>query len=65
MIVVESGVQRAGQWITIRRNVLEDFRRAFQEEPDDIVGVGLMTDYGDDGSPRRTNYGDITFRKAP
>jgi hypothetical protein len=65
MIVVESGVQRAGQWITIRRNVLEDFRRAFAEEPGDIVGVGLMTDFGDDGSPRRTGYGDITFRSAP
>ena len=44
MIVAESGVQRAGQWITLRRNVVEDFRRAFGEEPDDIVGVGLMTD---------------------
>jgi hypothetical protein len=65
MIVVESGAQRAGQWITIRRNVLEDYRRAFQEEPGDIVGVGLMTDYGDDGSPRRAVYGDITLRSAP
>jgi len=65
MIVVESGVQRAGQWITMRRNVAEDFRRAFEEEPGDIVGVGLMTDHGDDGSPRRTTYGDILFRSAP
>jgi hypothetical protein len=65
MIVVESGVQRAGEWITLRRNVLQDFRRAFGEEPDDIVGVGLMTDYGDDGSRRRAFYGDITFRSGP
>jgi hypothetical protein len=65
MIVVESGPQRAGQWITIRRNVVEDYRRAFEEEPGDIVGVGLMTDYGDDGSPRRAVYGDITLRSAP
>jgi len=65
MIVVESGPQRAGEWITIRRNVLEDYRRAFEEEPGDIVGVGLMTDYGDDGSPRRAVYGDITLRSAP
>jgi hypothetical protein len=65
MIVVESGVQRAGEWITLRRNVVEDFRRAFGEEPDDIVGVGLMTDYGDDGSRRRALYGDITFRSGP
>ena len=65
MIVVENGAQRAGQWITMRRNVLEDFRRAFEEEPGDIVGIGLMTDPGDDGSPRRTSYGDITLRSAP
>ncbi len=65
MIVVESGVQRAGEWITLRRNVVEDFRRAFGEEPDDIVAVGLMTDYGDDGSRRRAYYGDITFRSGP
>jgi hypothetical protein len=41
--------------------VVEDFRRAYGEEPGDIVGVGLMTDYGDDGSPRKAYYGDITF----
>ena len=65
MIVVESGAQRAGEWVSIRRNVLEDFRRAYGEEPGDIVSVGLMTDLGDDGSPRRALYGDITFRSAP
>jgi hypothetical protein len=62
LIVAESGVRRAGQWITIRRNVVEDFKRAFNEDPGDIVGIGLMTDYGDDGSRRRVFYGDITFR---
>ena len=64
MIVVESGAQRLGQWVDVRRNVLEDYRRAFGEEPDDIVAVGLMTDPGDDNSRRRTFYGDITFRSG-
>ncbi len=64
MIVVESGTQRAGQWVSVRRNVLEDFRRAYGEEPDDIVAVGLMTDPGDDHSRRRSFYGDITFRSG-
>jgi hypothetical protein len=64
LIVVESGLQRVGEWITVRRNVAEDFRLAFGEEPGDIVGVGLMTDYGDDGSRRRAFYGDITFRSG-
>ena len=64
MIVVESGVQRAGQWVEMRRNVVEDFRRAYGEEPGDIVAVGVMTDPGDDYSRRRTFYGDITFRSG-
>ncbi|HEX6690026.1 MAG TPA: DUF3047 domain-containing protein [Burkholderiales bacterium] len=61
-IVVESGEQRADQWIVVRRNIVEDYRRAFKEEPGDVVALGLMTDYGDNGAPRRAYYGDITFR---
>jgi hypothetical protein len=64
LIVVESGGDRLGQWVNVRRNVLEDYRRAFGEDPGDIVAVGLMTDSGDDGSARRSFYGDITFRKG-
>lgn len=63
-IVVESGESRVDQWVVVRRNVREDFRRAFGEEPGDLVAVGVMTDFGDDGSPRRAHYGDITFRPA-
>lgn len=64
MIVVESGAQRIGEWVSVRRNVLEDYRRAFGEEPQDVVAIGLMTDPGDDGSRRRGFYGDITFRSG-
>jgi hypothetical protein len=63
-IVVESGDARLGRWVVERRNVLEDYRRAFHEEPGDIVAVGLMTDFGDNGAPRRAFYGDITFSKS-
>jgi hypothetical protein len=62
-IVVESGEKRLDQWLTVRRNVLEDYRRAYGEEPGDIVAVGIMTDYGDNGAPRRAQYGDITFTR--
>jgi len=61
-VVVESGEAHLDQWVAVRRNVLEDYRRAFGEEPGDIVAVGIMTDSGDNGEPRRAMYGDITFR---
>jgi Protein of unknown function (DUF3047) len=62
-IVVESGEQHLDQWVVVRRNVLEDYRRAFGGEPGDIVAVGIMTDYGDNNAPRRAFYGDITFHR--
>jgi hypothetical protein len=62
-IVVESGAQRIGEWVSVRRNVLEDYRRAFGGNAGDIVGIGLMTDPGDDYSRRRGYYGDIIFRE--
>ena len=62
-IVVESGEGHLDQWVTVRRNVYEDYKRAFGEEPGDIVAVGIMTDYGDNNAPRRAWYGDITFHR--
>jgi len=63
MIVVESG-GGVGEWRVFRRNVLEDYRRAFGEEPSDIVAVGVMTDADDTRGKARAQYGDISFRQA-
>src|SRR5712692_2231954 len=63
MIVVESG-GGIGEWREFRRNVLEDYRRAFGEEPSDIVAVGVMTDADDTRGKARAQYGDISFRPA-
>src|SRR6266705_301376 len=64
MIVVESGGGRAGELREFRRNVLEDYRLAFGEEPWDIVAVGVMTDADKTRQKARAQYGDITFRPA-
>jgi len=60
-IVVESG-GRVGEWREFRRNVLEDYRAAFGEEPWDIVAVGVMTDTSNTHGKARAQYGDISFR---
>jgi hypothetical protein len=62
MIVVESGGARLGQWLAYRRNILEDYRRAFGEDPGDIVAVGVMTDADNTRQSARALYGDITLR---
>ena len=61
-IVVENGGDRIGEWRELRRNVLEDYRRAFREEPWDVVAVGVMTDAKNTNEKARAQYGDISFR---
>lgn len=63
MIVVESGAGGLGRWRSYKRNVLEDYRRAFGEAPWDVVAVGVMTDADNTGQSARAYYGDISFRR--
>lgn len=65
MIVVESGPAKLNAWITEERNVYEDYKRAFGEEPPMISGVAIMTDTDDTGESAEAYYGDIVFKKRP
>jgi len=62
LIVVETSAARVGQWVQYRRNVLEDFRLAFGEEPGDIVSVGVLADSDNTQHVARSYYADITLR---
>lgn len=64
MIVVESGRDKLGRWQDVTRNVIDDYRRAFGEEPGRISAVGIMTDTDNTGGNAHAYYGDILFRKA-
>jgi hypothetical protein len=61
MLVVESGAARVGQWVEAERNVLEDYRRAFGEDPPPVSGVAVMTDTDQTGEAVTAWYGDIAF----
>lgn len=62
MIVVESGNARVGDWITYRRNLAEDFRKAFGYEPPPVSGIAVMTDTDNTGEKATAFYGDIFLR---
>lgn len=62
MIVVESGGARLGQWLHYRRDIVADYRRAFGEDPGDVVAVGVLTDSDNTQQSARALYGDITLR---
>lgn len=62
-IVLQAGTERLGQWQRERRNVVEDYRRAFGRDPPDTVEViALWTDNDQTGDPVEAYYGQMVVR---
>jgi hypothetical protein len=59
MIAVESGSAKAGEWVTVQRNLLDDYRQAFGEEPAKVGAIAIMTDTDNTGETAEAWYGDI------
>ena len=64
MIVVESGPRLVGRWVIEERNVLEDYKKAFGEEPPNISGIAIMTDTDNTGESAVSYFGDIIFKTS-
>lgn len=64
MIVVETGSAKLNQWQSYRRNVYEDYKQAFGEEPPRVSGIAIMTDTDNTGESATAFYGDIVLRSA-
>lgn len=65
MIVIESGSAKQGQWILEKRNIVDDYRKAFNEDPPVISGIAIMTDTDNTQESNKAWYGDIVFTKSP
>ncbi len=64
MLAVESGPEKAGQWVQERRNVLADYRMLFGEEPPTVGAIAIMTDTDNTGESVVAYYDDIRLEKA-
>jgi hypothetical protein len=64
LLIVESGLSKANQWITKRRNIYQDYKKAFGTEPDSTISaVIIMTDSDNTNDTTTSYYGNITFKK--
>lgn len=59
MIAVESGDAKAGSWVTERRNIIEDYRKAFGSSPSNVGSIAIMTDTDNTGESAKAYYGPI------
>ena len=65
MVVAVSGATEVGKWVTVSRNVIDDFKSAFGEEPGLMIDVGILTDTDNTGATVDAWYGDIRFLATP
>lgn len=61
LVVASSGSARVGRWQALQRNVVEDYRRAFNTAPPRIIGVSVGVDTEQTGESATTWFGDVEF----
>lgn len=64
MVVAASGGTGVGKWMTLSRNVVDDFKKAFGEEPGKLTEIGVLTDTDNTNATVEAWYGDIQFVPA-
>jgi hypothetical protein len=62
-IILRSGTAELGKWVTERRNVLEDFKKIYDDEPDSPAAVSIAIDSNDTSSTAESYMGPILFKK--
>ena len=63
MLALQSGNGESGRWVMERRNVVEDYRRLFGEDPPDEALIAVMTDTDQTKSLARAWYDDIRLTR--
>jgi hypothetical protein len=61
--IVVGSKAKLGTWVEERHNLLNDYRRAFHEDPPKANAVGFMTDSDNSATVARAFFGDIRLHR--
>lgn len=59
MLAVRSGDSEAGRWMREERNIVDDYRTLYGEEPPPLAGIAIMTDTDDTAGRAEAWYADV------
>ena len=62
-LVIRSGGAELGKWLTERRNVREDFKKIYDDDPDNPAALSLSIDSNDTHTSSEALVGRILFRR--
>ncbi len=63
VVVVRSGPAGMGTWITETRNVYEDFKKLFGDEPLPVSGMRLQINSQHTGTSAESYFADVAFKR--
>ena len=63
IIVVRSGPAELGKWITETRNVYEDYKKLYGDEPPAVSGMRLQINSQHTGTSGESWFADVVFKK--
>jgi hypothetical protein len=63
VVVVQSGAARTRIWVTETRNVYEDYKKLFGEEPPPASGMRLQINSQHTGTSAESYFADVVFKK--
>ncbi len=65
MVTLKNKDSALQKWHIEERNIYEDYKKAFGEEPKEVISLAIMTDTDNTGSMAESYFGDIVVSKVP
>jgi hypothetical protein len=63
VFVLKSGEKKAGEWVFEKRNLHEDYKKAFGTEPSGVFAIGIQTDTDHSNEMVTAYYSDPILKK--
>jgi hypothetical protein len=63
LMVVEGGSRNLGKWLSYKKNLYEDFKKLYGEEPRRLIFIGILNDTDQTGQEAVSYIADLMFHK--
>lgn len=65
MVILKNKKSKLKEWHMEERNIYEDYKKAFGEEPKNVTNIAIMTDTDNTSAMAESYFGDIIISKRP
>lgn len=63
LIVIEGGSSNLGRWLPYKRNLYEDYKKLYGEEPRKLIFIGVLNDTDQTGQEAVSYIADLMFHR--